>query len=107
GQHVLVLRQRVLRLPGGAVDALQLWVLLAAPPVGGGRALDRERGDVPGGGHVRAAAEVLPAQLAGLRVQVVVDGQLTLADLDRRVAVTDVTVAGVAAARGRLQADEL
>ena len=37
---------------------------------------------MPGGGHVRAAAQVLPAQLAAAGVHVVVDGQLGAADLD-------------------------
>ena len=75
-EELQVRLQLVLGRPGGAVDALELRVLLAAAPVGGRRAHQLERRDVPGGGQVRAAAQVLPAQLAGLGVEVVVDGQL-------------------------------
>ena len=50
--------------PGGAVDPLQLRVLLAAAPVGAGGAHQLERRDLPGGRQVRPAAQVLPAQLA-------------------------------------------
>ena len=84
------------RFPGGAVDPLQLWVLLAAPPVGGGAAGEPERRDVAGGRHVRAAAQVAPHQIPGVRVQVVVDGQLAGADLD-----------GLFAAHIRFQVDQL
>ncbi|MGX1268792.1 hypothetical protein RKD18_001986 [Streptomyces phaeoluteigriseus] len=73
-------------------------VLLAAAPVGGRVAHQLERRDEAGGGQVGTAAEVLPAQLAGLGVQVVVDGQLTGADLDVRA----VVVRG-----GALEADQL
>src|ERR1700735_108665 len=73
--------------PGGAVDPRQLRVLLAAPPVGAAGAHQLERRDVAGGGQVRAAAQVLPDDLAGARVQVVVDGQLSPADLDRLIGV--------------------
>jgi hypothetical protein len=61
-EALLVGAQLVLGGPGGAVDALQLRVLLAAAPVGAGDA-----GEVPAvadearAGHVRAAAEVAPA----------------------------------------------
>src|SRR6202042_1440263 len=43
---------------GGAVDALELWVLLVAEPVGAGETHHFEGFDAAGGGHVRAAAEV-------------------------------------------------
>ena len=74
-------------LPGGAVDPLQLRVLLAPAPVRAGVPHQLERGDLPGGRHVRAPAEVLPAQLAGLRVDVVVDGQHARADFGGRLVV--------------------
>ena len=82
-QERQVRAQRVLRRPCGAVDALQLLVLLVAQPVGGGRSheLDRVRGDVARVGDVRAATEVAPAALPRLRIEVVVDGQLGAADL--------------------------
>lgn len=87
GEEVQVLLQLVLGRPGGAVDALEHGVLLAAAPVGGRVAHQLERRDEAGGGQVRTAAEVLPAQLAGLGVQVVVDRQLAGADLDVRAVV--------------------
>ena len=80
-QHLQVVVLRGARLPRGAVDPLELRVLLAAAPVRAGVAHQLERRDLPGGRHVRAAAEVLPAQLAGLGVHVVVDGQHARADL--------------------------
>ena len=57
----------VLGLPGGAVDALQLRVLLAAAPVRGGGAHQLERRDAAGGRQVRTAAQVLPAPARRLR----------------------------------------
>ena len=84
GEEVEVRLQLVPGRPGGAVDALEHRVLLAAAPVGGRVAHQLERRDEAGGGQVGTAAEVLPAQLAGLGVQVVVDRQLTGADLDVR-----------------------
>src|SRR5262249_53392304 len=51
-------------------------------PVGAAAAHQLERRDLPGGGQVRAAAQVFPAQLSCTPVQVVVDGQLGAADLD-------------------------
>ncbi len=98
GEEVEVGLQLLLRRPRGAVDALEHRVLLAAAPVGGGVAHELERRDVAGGGQVGTAAEVLPAQLAGLGVQVVVDGQLAAAHLDVRA---------VVGGRGALDADEL
>ena len=89
-------------LPGGAVDPLQLGVLLAAPPVGAAAAHQLERRDLPGGGQVRTAAQVLPPQFAGTGVQVVVDGQLGTADLDA-LAQLEVQRAG----RVPLEADQL
>src|SRR5947207_8804665 len=93
-----VLLLRVPGLPRGAVDPLELGVLLAPPPVRRGAAHELERGDVPGGRQVRAAAEVLPRQRA-VGADVVVDRQLARADFD-----------GCAlgrAARGALETDEL
>ncbi len=86
-EHLQVGVLRGARLPRGAVDPLQLRVLLAAAPVRAGVAHQLERRDVPGGRHVRAAAQVLPAQLAGLGVHVVVDGQHARADLGGRLVV--------------------
>ena len=80
GQPVQVGLEVLLGRPGGAVDPLQLRVLLGAAPVGGGAAGQLEGvADQLGGGQVRAAAEVLPRQLAVAAV-VVVDGQLAAAD---------------------------
>ena len=87
GQHGQVLVLRVAGRPGGAVDPLQLRVLLAPPPVRAAAAHHLQRRDVPGGRHVRAAAQVLPLQLAGGRVEVVVDRQFRAADLDRLLGV--------------------
>ena len=82
-EPVEVLRERLLGLPGGAVDALELLVLLVAAPVRRGGAHQLERRDALGGRQVRAAAQVLPGQLA-VAAEVVVDGQLAGADLDAR-----------------------
>ena len=90
--------EALLRRPGGAVDALQLLVLLVTAPVGGGAAHQPERRDALGGGQVRAAAEVLPGQRP-VALEVVVDRQAALADLDAR------TLGGVTC--GGLEADEL
>ncbi|MEY9489802.1 hypothetical protein RKD26_005596 [Streptomyces calvus] len=98
GEELQVRLQLVLGRPGGAVDALEHRVLLAAAPVGGRVAHQLERRDVAGGGQVGTAAEVLPAQLTGLGVQVVVDRQLAGADLDVRAVVVR---------RGALEADQL
>src|SRR6185312_11011722 len=66
-----------------AVDALQLRVLLAPPPVRRRAAGELHRGDVLRGGQVRAAAEVRPDGLAGVGVHVVVDRELAgRVDLD-------------------------
>ena len=101
----LVGAQLVLARPRGAVDALQLLVLLVAAPVGGGDAGERPAvADHAGVRQVRAAAEVLPDRLAGLRVDVVVDGQLARADLD---ALRRVERGGVAVLHAALQADQL
>ncbi len=82
-EALLVRAQLVLGRPGGAVDALQLRVLLAAAPVGAGDAGERPAvADQAGARQVRAAAEVLPDGLA-VAVDVVVDRQLAAADLDR------------------------
>ena len=80
---VLVLTQLVLRRPRGAVDPLQLRVLLRAAPVGRGHAGERPAvPDDPGVREVRSAAEVLPDDLTALAVDVRVDGQLARTDLD-------------------------
>ena len=55
---VQVLLERLLGLPGGAVDALELLVLLVAAPVRRGAAHQLERRDALGGRQVRAAAQV-------------------------------------------------
>src|SRR5699024_5913874 len=83
GDALLVGLELLLAGPGGAVDALQLGVLLAAPPVGGRRAGEREPvADEPGAGQVGPAAQVLPGDLSPA-ADVVVDGQLAGADLHR------------------------
>ena len=79
-EPLLVVLERVAALPRGAVDALQLRVLLAPPPVRRRGPGQLERRDVPGGRQVRPAAEVLPRQRAVL-ADVVVDGELAAADL--------------------------
>ncbi len=48
----------LLREEGGAVDALELRILLVAEPVSAGEACDFEGFDAAGGGHVRTTAEV-------------------------------------------------
>ena len=80
-QHVLVFGELLLGLPGGAVDALQARVVLVAAPIRRRGAGNREGRDVARGRHVRAAAQVVPLDLAGSRVYVGVSGQLTCADL--------------------------
>src|SRR3954449_5837948 len=70
GEPVQVRVECLLALPRGAVDALELRVLLAPPPVGGRAAHQLDRGDEAGGRHVRAAARVAPGDLAGVGVQV-------------------------------------
>ena len=80
---VEVLLEGLLGLPGGAVDALELLVLLVAPPVRRGGPGQLERRDALGRGQVRTAAQVLPGHLA-LAVDVVVDRQLAGADLGAR-----------------------
>ena len=78
---VEVLLERLLGLPGGAVDALELLVLLVAAPVRRCAAHQLEGGDPLGGRQVRAAAQVGPLGLA-VATDVVVDGQLAGPDLD-------------------------
>ncbi len=80
-----------LRLPGGAVDALQAGVGLVAPPVGRRATGQLERRDVPGGGNVRTAAQVAPpnAFSGPGGIQVVVGGEFGAADFH------DVRVAGL------------
>ncbi len=50
--------QRLLGLPGGPVDALELLALLVAPPVGAGDPHQLEVAQAAGRGHVRAPAQV-------------------------------------------------
>ena len=88
-EQLQVAVERLLRLPRGAVDALQAGVALVASPVGGRAAGQLERRDVFGGGDVRAAAQVAPNPFAGTGIEVVVGGQLVAADLH------DVGVAGL------------
>ncbi len=81
GQPLHVRSQILFARPRGAVDPLELRVLLRAAPVCGGAARELERvADQLGVGQVRAAAQVLPRQLAAPPV-VVVDRQLATADL--------------------------
>ena len=83
GEPVEVGLELVLRRPGGAVDALELRVLLRAAPVGGGAAHDLVRvAEDLGARDVRAAAQVAPGDGA-VAADVVVDRQLGAADLDR------------------------
>ena len=103
-EAVLVGAQLVFRRPRGAVDALQLRVLLGAAPVRGGDAHERPAvADHAGVRQVRSAAEVLPDRLARLRVDVVVDRELAAADLDRLV----VVAAALAVTGAALEPDEL
>ena len=57
-QLVQVGVQRLLRLPGRAVDPLELLALLVAPPVGAGDPHQLEVAEPAGRGHVRPAAQV-------------------------------------------------
>ena len=95
--------QRVLGLPCGAVDPLQLLVVLVAAPVRRRGAQQPERRDPLGGGQVRAAAQVLPRHRA-VALEVVVDGELARADLDRRALGRVLQLGTVAAA---LEPDQL
>ncbi|MBG9887287.1 hypothetical protein ABE10_12280 [Bacillus toyonensis] len=82
-QPLLVGAKLVLRRPRGAVDALQLGVLLAPAPVRTGDACEIPAvADHAGARKMRTSAEVLPHHLA-VTGHVVVDRQLPLADLDR------------------------
>ena len=85
------------RGPRGAVDALQLGVVLVAAPVGAGQLGQLEGlADVLGRGQVRTAAQVLPGALAidrdRIRVRQVAD-DLRLVLLADRVEVSDGLVA--------------
>src|SRR6266446_4812526 len=59
-----VLVELLLREPGGPVDPLEHRVALVTTPVGAGRREELEVLDLPGGRHVRAAAEVDEVALA-------------------------------------------
>ena len=76
-----VLVERLLRLPRGAVDALQAGVVLIAAPVRGRAAGQLERRDVLRRRDVRAAAQIAPFPFAGTGIEVVVGGELVAADL--------------------------
>ena len=83
GNALLVGLERVLGGPGGAVDALQLLVVLVAQPVGGrGTGQGKGVGDQLGVRQVRAAAQIAPDAVAALAVHVVVNGDVAGADLD-------------------------
>ena len=90
---VQVLLERLLGLPGGAVDPLELLVLLVAAPVRRGAAHQLERRDPLRGRQVRAAAQVAPRDVA-VAADVVVDGELAGADLDARALGRVVGLAG-------------
>ena len=76
-----VVVERLLRLPRGAVDALQAGVVLVTAPVRSRAAGQLERGNEFRGRNVRAAAEVTPNTFAGTGIEIVVGGQLVAADL--------------------------
>ena len=69
------------RLPRGAVDALEVGVVLIAAPVRSRAPGELERGDVLGCRDVRAAAQIAPDHLAGAGIQVVVRGEFRPTDL--------------------------
>ncbi len=92
--------QRLLGLPGGAVDALELLVLLVATPVRRGGAHQLERRDPLRGRQVRATAQVGPRHLA-VAADVVVDGQAVAAHLDARA------FGGIVPVTGTLEPDQL
>ncbi len=75
-QEAQVRSELLLRRPCGPVDALQLGVLLAAPPVGRRRPHQLEGRDQPGRRQVGSSTEVLPLALPALGIDVLVDGQL-------------------------------
>ena len=60
-QPVQMLGQRLVGLPGGAVDPLEHLPVLVAPPVGAGHPHELERPEAAGGRDVGAAAQVGPA----------------------------------------------
>ena len=99
-QPGLVGLERFAAGPGGAVEALQLLVVLITAPVRRGVAGERERRDVAGVRHVRTPAEILPGN-GIVPPEVVVDGELSGADLDTGPVV--VAVAGLALVGDQLQ----
>ena len=78
-QTGLVCLQVLLGGEGGAVNALQHRIGLAAAPVCGGGTLDLERLDVTGVRQVRTTAQVLPNHIA-FTVDVIVEAQFLAAD---------------------------
>ncbi len=80
---VQVLLEGLLGLPCGAVDPLELPVLLVTAPVRRRAAHQLEGRDPLRGRQVRAAAQVAPRHVA-LAVDVVVDGELAGSHLDAR-----------------------
>ena len=96
-QAMFVGGQFVSARPGGAVDALELIVLLIPAPVGRRAAGQAVGGNVAGVRHVRAAAQIKPGH-GIVALEVVVDGQFASPDLD----------AGTVVVRGvSLEPDEL
>ena len=74
-EAVEVLGERVLALPRGAVDALELRPLLVAAPVRAGDAHQLERAELAGRRHVRTAAQVdVGGRAVGPHVRVDADG---------------------------------
>ena len=93
--------QRLSRFPRGAIDPLQLRIALVTPPVRGRSPHQLERRNVSRRGHMRSATQVAPDGLAGVRVDVVIDGQLSRADLH------DLVRIGAGVRRRPLEVDQL
>src|SRR3954463_2246654 len=76
-----VLVEGILRLPRGAVDALQTRVVLVTSPVRGRAARQLERRNVACRRDMRTATQIAPFPFAGTGIEVVVRGELVSADL--------------------------
>src|SRR5581483_3401255 len=85
----------LLRVPGGAVDTLQLWPVLVATPVGAGRAQELERADLAGVGDVRPATQILEVVLP-------VERDLTAGNASCIRALHELVAGTVPRARGQL-----